>query len=120
MIANFYLLIIVYFGWVLFRFKDFGVLLNVIKGMFGSGVSSFTDFEMNTMVLGNLFLAVAAILACTPVVAVFALMMKNGDLNSKPAKIYYSLRAIAPIAIVLLSTAILVADSYNPFLYFEF
>lgn len=118
-VSNIYLLLVVYFGWVLFRFKDFGVLAKVLSGMFG-GVGSFTDFETNTAVLGSIFLAIAAITACYPLVAGIGKFMRESGFGSNSVKVYYAVRAVAPVVIIFLSTVILISDSYNPFLYFEF
>lgn len=118
--SSLYLLLIVYFGWVLFRFKDFDILAKVIKGMFGSGVAAFTDFETNTAVFSKIFLAIVAIVACLPLVANLSKKMKESNPSSGASKLYYVIRAVAPLAIIIMSTVVLVADSYNPFLYFEF
>ncbi len=120
-LSRIYLLAVVYFGWILFKFKNIGFAGAVFKGMFGLNGNGFTNFEINTLLKNNLLFLVVAIIAATP-------LMKNiGKLITSYAKqkpeiaIFNVTRKIAvPIVLLILSTMALVGDSYNPFLYFQF
>ena len=55
-LSHIYLALIVYFGWILFRFTDVNSIVNVLKTMFLVGDVSFTSFETTTVVLSNMFI----------------------------------------------------------------
>ncbi len=114
-----YLLIVVLFGWILFRFSDFDFIPVVLKGMFGLNGNPFTDFETEKLFTGNAVFLIVAFIAVTPLVRNIAKRIKPG--NNKALKlIYHTAETIIPLAFLLLSTLALVGDSYNPFLYFQF
>ncbi|NLA77020.1 MAG: MBOAT family protein [Clostridiales bacterium] len=120
-LGRIYLLIAVYFGWVLFRFSDFNVMLAVLRGMFGQNGNVFTNFETNTMLTNYVFFIIIAVVSVTP------LLKKTGEYISEKAGTSRFMRGVnavlqiaLPIILLLLSTICLVGDSYNPFLYFQF
>ncbi len=114
-----YLLIVVLFGWILFRFSDFDFIPVVLKGMFGLNGNPFTDFETEKIFTGNAVFMIAAFIAVTPLVRNIAKRIKPGS-NKTFNIIYHTAETIIPLAFLLLSTLALVGDSYNPFLYFQF
>lgn len=120
-LGRIYLLIAVYFGWVLFRFSDFNVMLAVLRGMFGQNGNVFTNFETNTTLTNYVFFIIIAVVSVTP------LLKKTGEYISEKAGTSRLMRGVnavlqiaLPIILLLLSTICLVGDSYNPFLYFQF
>lgn len=65
-LGHLYTLIVVFFGWVLFRFSDFSVLCEVLRTMFFmSGRATVDAAELLTL-RSNLFFLIFAIIACTP------------------------------------------------------
>lgn len=115
-----YVLITVFFGWILFRFSDFSFIPVVIKGMFGLNGNSLIDFETRTLVMGNLFFIIIAILGVTPLAKSIALKLRPKK-EKKLLHIAYTLCETAfPLILLALSTLALVGDKYNPFLYFQF
>lgn len=115
--SHIYLLVIVFFGWVLFRFKQAKLLFTVLAGMFCKNGNPFVTFESKTVVLNYIFFLVVAIIAATP------LMKRIGEAlheDSRTQRIYAIVQAAIPPILLLLSTAALVGNSYNPFLYFQF
>lgn len=120
-ISNVYLLLIVYFGWILFRFSNMSDIAAVVKGMFGLNGNSLIDYETSTLFINNIFMIIIAIVAVTPVtkniVRVFMTRLNQSSIAYKT--IIYS-DAVMPVIIIMLSTIYLVSDSYNPFLYFQF
>lgn len=65
-LGHLYTLIVVFFGWVLFRFSDFQVLCEVLRTMFFmSGRATVDAAELLTL-RSNLFFLIFAIIACTP------------------------------------------------------
>ncbi len=120
-ISHIYLLIIVYFGWILFRFSNINDILNVLRGMFGLNGNAFTDFETNTFVTSNIFIIVFCAVVSTPIVKKIGSLVRYTHMDKRSVSLIYAVGRIAiPLILLLLSTAALVGDSYNPFLYFQF
>lgn len=120
-LSNIYLLIIVYFGWILFKFENMSVMGAVLRGMFCINKNSASDFETVTLLKGNLIFIIAAIIACTPLVSFIAKKIKfrrNDKRNFTTA--YGVLSVIMPPILIVLSLINIVGSSYNPFLYFQF
>lgn len=119
--GHIYLLLVVFFGWILFKFSDFTAIPVVIKGLFGLNGNSFIDFETEMLLLKNIFFIVIALLSVTPLVHSLGKHLKERSDNSKAALLAYKAASvISPVALLFLSTLTLVGDSYNPFLYFQF
>ena len=120
-LSHIYLLVIVYFGWILFRFKNMSLLTATIKSMFCLNSNSFYDFETGTLLLNNLLILIISIIACTPILKIICNNFKNIAIKNDIAfRVFSAVRIFWPIILLLLSTAALVGDSYNPFLYFQF
>ena len=120
-VSHIYLVIIVYFGWILFRFDNMGDILNVLRGMFGANGSAFTDFETNTILTSNMFILAFCAIVSTPIVRKLGSLIRYTHMDKSAVAVIYSVGRIAiPLILLLLSTAALVGDSYNPFLYFQF
>lgn len=116
-----YLLVVVYFSWILFRFRRLPLVWVVVKGLFGANGNPFTSFEANTMWQNYIFFLIIAILAVTPLLKSLGHVLTSKRFRGKPlAKIYPYLQVPAVVAIILLATFALVGNSYNPFLYFQF
>ncbi len=121
-ISNVYTLAVVFFGWVLFKFERLPLLLTALKGMFCLNSNSFTNFEANIMLKSNIFLIIVAVLACLPLakLAKKALARLTVKCGKGGETVSWILTAAYPCVMLLLSTAALVGNSYNPFLYFQF
>lgn len=119
--SHIYLLVIAYFGWILFRFRDMNLILVTLKSMFGLNGNAFYNFETNAVLLNNLLLLVIALVAVTPLLKNIGNRVKLLAVSSVFCRVIYSVvRIVWPVILLLLSTASLVGDSYNPFLYFQF
>ena len=119
--SHLYLLIIVFFGWILFRYSDFSFIPVVVKGLFGLNKNPLMDFETKTIFMSNIFFIIIAIIAVTPLLKNIALKLKPKKESKKGIQFLYNgFGALVPIILLLLSTLALVGDSYNPFLYFQF
>ncbi len=120
-VSHIYLIIIVYFGWILFRFDNMGDILTVLRGMFGANGNAFTDFETNAIVTSNIFILAFCALVSTPIVRKVGSIIRYTHMDKRAVSAIYTIGRIAiPLILLLLSTAALVGDSYNPFLYFQF
>lgn len=75
--GHLYTLIVVFFGWVLFRFSDFQVLREVLRTMFFlSGRATVDAAELLTL-RSNLFFLIFALIACTPLGARLAAKLRG-------------------------------------------
>lgn len=121
-ISNLYLLLVVLLGWVIFRFTDIRLGWALAKSLFGANGNPLTDFPSVIQLRNNQFLLLAAAVASTPLVKRLgqslteqAHRLPRGGMAWDVA--FYS---VLPVILLLLSTACLVGDSYNPFIYFQF
>ncbi len=105
-----YTLFIVVFGWMLFALEDITKLKSYLPQMFGFGLK--TDAAPVSLILAYVPLIIVALFACTPYAKRLFVSLKE-----KPKRVIAG--GLSVIAIVL-CTASLVSDSYNPFLYFRF
>ena len=121
-LSNLYLLLAVSLGWVIFRYTDTTLGWTLVRSLFGANGNPLTDFFVELDLQSHMFLLAAAIIASTP-------LMKN--LRIKAERFAHSHGALGtlwdigfysvmPVVLLLLSTACLVGDSYNPFIYFQF
>ncbi len=116
-----YLLVVVFFGWILFRFSQMPLIWTVVKGLFCANGNAFLDFEANTLWLNYLFFVIVAIIACTPLVkSINSFFSRRSDSSPAIAVLHGTVSALIPIALLLLSTMALAGNSYNPFIYFRF
>lgn len=119
--SHIYLVAVVYFGWILFKFEDTNSILSVLRGMFGMSANKFTDFETTAFIMSNIFILVFCVLISTPIVKKLGELLRYTYMDKPFATVIYTIGRIAiPIILLILSTAALVGDSYNPFLYFQF
>ena len=121
-ISNIYLLVVVVLGWVIFRFTDMRLALTVLKSLFGLNGNALSSFTAETLLKNNVLLLGVSIFASLPVMKILRHKIEDalagtGLLNAVWNVVFYS---IIPVILLLLSTASLVGDSYNPFIYFQF
>lgn len=108
-------LMLVLVGWVLFYYVDLGDALAHLKVMFGLGGAPLTDPAASYYFKHNLVILAASVLACVPWKAALAV------LPQKPVRAAaYWLKPATVTLLFLLSVALIVGQSYNPFLYFRF
>ena len=120
-LSNVVTLIIVYFGWILFKFTDFKVLGAALKGVFGNSPAGFTNFETSTSVKTNILFLIICAVACTPIIPAISKYVNKKYDSSPKARAVFAIGTVAtPIICLLLATIFLVGDSYNPFLYWKF
>ena len=106
--------IIVMVGWVIFRVEDLSALGGALGRMFsfgGGDVGAFLTAHADALV--SLVLLPAALLGCFPWWKRFA--ARFAETGWFPV-----LRMTAALAVWLGSVALLLGESYNPFIYFQF
>lgn len=120
-LRHIYLLIVVYFGWILFKFSSMSAVGTTLFGMFGLNGNAFTDFATTTVLKSNLFFLIMAVIAATPFAKKsIQALFKRADNYAGTSAVATVLRVSWPIVLLLLATITLVGNSYNPFLYFQF
>ncbi len=119
---NIYTLLVVAFGWILFRFTDFSNVAVTIKGMFGLNGNAFSNLETRIFFQNHCFLLLISAVGCTP----FAAMVRDqfryvGRVwEGRFGRVVYLAGTLVPVLFIILSVMALVGNSYNPFLYFQF
>ena len=120
-ISHIYALVIIYFGWVLFKFEDLAALGTALKGMFGLNGNRFFDMQTGLTFSNYVFFLIFAIIAVTPLLKNIRQKIiswfKTRNIIPYPV---YAYEIIFPVVLLILSTMALVGNSYNPFLYFQF
>lgn len=120
-IGRAYQLTVVYFGWILFRFRSLPLAWIVFKGMFAANGNPVTSFEAGTLWLNNVFFLIIAVLAATPLLKILGRKLgEKAAVSPRMNGAFMSAQTVAVLVLILLSTLALVGNSYNPFLYFQF
>ena len=125
-LSNLYVIIAVSLGWVIFRFVNLDLGLALVKSLFGMNGNSLSNFFTVNTFKSNMFLLAVCVLVCTPVskqirTAIEAWMASGGFVRRALSVIWsFVFYSLIPVVLLLLSTASLVGDSYNPFIYFQF
>lgn len=120
-ISHIYLLLVVLFGWLLFRYSDLNLMFGVLKGMFGAGDLPFMDLRTSLLLQNNVFFIIVAIVGSTAIVKLLDDILS--DLSSRYgwiANVTMTFEVVAMPVILIVSVISLVGNSYNPFIYFQF
>ena len=120
-VRHLYAMLVVYFGWALFRQESIADLGTSLKGMFGLNGNGFMDMATSIQIKNNIFLLIFCIIASTPLIKYIGRFFRG--LVNRVCRIPYPVyvyEMIAPIALLILSFMALIGNSYNPFLYFQF
>ena len=104
--------ILVMLGWVVFAIDDFSQLFTYISSMFSG---AFANGDAIALLLEYLPLLIVGILASMPV-----FKQLYDRLKQKNKVVFITADALITIGCIIICTAILVSESYNPFLYFRF
>lgn len=121
-LSNLYLLLVVCLGWVVFRFSNLSIGWELVRSLFGCNGNPLVSFTDQIEITSNLYLLIVAALACTPIAKwlrgkVEPFCQERQGLVTVWNVCFYG---VLPVILLLLSTAGLVGNSYNPFIYFQF
>ena len=121
-LPHLYLLVVALLGWVIFRYTDLRLGIALFKSLFGLNGNALTDFSSAVQLQSNVFLLAVSAFAATPAAHLLKKKISRfshdrGALGTVYEVVLYT---IVPVILLLLSTACLVGDSYNPFIYFQF
>lgn len=111
-IQHIYTLFIVIIGWGLFYFTDGGQLGEFIVDLFNFGNGICGDQAFN-LIMSNLPMLIIAAVASTPLATMLYTRFEHTRFMWIPETLYC-------MGVLAVSTASLVNQSYNPFLYFRF
>ena len=113
-VSHIYSLLLIAFGWVIFYFSDdvggIKAFAGFVPGLFSGGLISA---DALCAVKSSAFILIIALIASTPIIRSIYMKLRGrrGFITAETAAI---------IILLILSTAALVGESYNPFLYFKF
>lgn len=112
-------LIVIVIGWVIFRFDSAASLIVVIKSMFGVENNVIWNINIESELMGNIFLLFVSVIASTPIIKM--IYRKLSDNKSKAFVCATALiNVIVPALLIIISALALAGNSYNPFIYFRF
>lgn len=113
--AHLYTMLVVIVGWVFFEFDSIRTGFSFIKTMFGLGGNNLVDNTALYYISTNFILFIILILFSTPIPE---RVMRNIKKNLSMWKAVAI--PLVYLVLIFISTAYLVNDTYNPFLYFRF
>lgn len=119
LIGHIYLLAIVVLSWLVFYFDDWGRLLAYARLLFGIDEAADTS-GFAQMVRANVLWLVFALLACAPIRAWLGARLIALFPSQQHAGVIAVERLVTSVVCLLVATAMLVGNTYNPFLYFRF
>ena len=117
-LSRIYCLLLTLFGWILFHFTDVRLGWTVFTDLFALNANPLSDFMSLTLLENKLFLLLVSILACTPLARNLLRRLDARFGQGRPWRLVRD--CVLPVVLLLLSTCMLVGESYNPFLYFQF
>lgn len=117
LIMHIYNKIIIVVGFGIFYFEDFGRLGNFMKNLIGLNGNVFFDEAVKISFFNNIFLIAIALIACLPVIPKLKELMEKSEGSFIIMK---SVQTIANVALLAVSSIMLVDATNNPFLYFRF
>jgi len=115
LLRHIYAMLVVVLGWVLFASADIGAAGSLYKAMFGIGVPLWDDNGLFRLAGCGILLIVCCV-GATQLPGKLALRLQQ----KLPARVFGPVQALVLLGILFVCLSFLVADSYNPFLYFRF
>ena len=117
--GHLYLLCVATTGWVIFYFTDLGRLGGYLSVMFGLSGARGWDSSVQITLLNNVFWLALAVCFCMPVVKWLKRMVSE-RLDPGKSAVLLALSPALCFLLLIVCTAQLVGQSYNPFLYYRF
>lgn len=109
--------IVIIIGFGIFYFEDFGKLGNFFKNLIGLNGNGLTDTYSSLAFSNNFYLIIAALICSFPIVG---LIKKASEKSSAVNVAATFMRIPVNLALILVSSVMLVDATNNPFLYFRF
>lgn len=111
-----YMILVVMFGWVIFRAASLHGAYDYIKCMFGLFNNQFTDVTSALIFSENWIMFTIAVVACVPLTTSIGAIHKRNIL----AKSYAVVSTVAYMVLFIVCATYIINGSYNPFIYFNF
>ena len=132
--AHIYFLILVVFGWSLFYYRDMSRLGTLMGSLFGAHGVGIHDTLFWEYFRSNGLMVIVACIGATPVLQLlkklYVYVCSIGRVTQPdgtvayttrvPATIAYIVKGVALAALLLICTSLLVGQTFNPFIYFNF
>lgn len=116
-VRHVYALLLIVIGWGIFAFEDTGALVQNLKNMFGLGGLPLVNGTTDRFWFANYWLLFVIL-----IIASLPLFASIGRALEKKLPVAYScvIEPLTVAGLLLVSTAYLASNSFNPFLYFRF
>ena len=114
-----YTILLILISWVIFAFEDLGKIGTYLGTMFNLNGSIFANSEAIYYFKNYILIIIIGIICSVPF-AKLREKIKNTEKNNKKEIIFGTIGSVACVLIVIVCTANLVNNSFNPFLYFRF
>ena len=115
-ISHIYAMFLVLISWAIFAFEDLSKVGVYLSSMFGLNNVSFVNSEA-IYYLQNYFIIIVVGIICSIPLKNIAIKIVE---KAKKSKLIGVITGIVCVGILIISTASLVNNSFNPFLYFRF
>lgn len=122
-IKHIYTLLLVLISWVIFAFEDLGQVGSYLSTMFNLNGAAFANSEAIYYLKNYIVIIIIGIICSVPLMSLkkyFTRKNNASNAGKKTENTIAILTSIGYVAIIILSTASLVNNSFNPFLYFRF
>ena len=122
LLRHIYVIFVFNLGWLLFRITDLKLLGKALRGFFGfTSPAGFSSPLITTLLGNNIFILMAAVLACTPLWKGLGQKAEAWAASREGAQgLLAAGRILLCAAALILSVIIMAGSSYQPFLYNNF
>jgi alginate O-acetyltransferase complex protein AlgI len=118
-LLRFYLLTSVVLGWALFYFTDSKKLWICLQSLFHYSKVAWWDYSLTLTIKENIYWLILSIILCMPVYQFVVNRYRKVLLEKNSQPLYWAGVAFSLLLLVV-STALMVGKSYNPFIYYRF
>ena len=120
-VIRFAALFLILFGWALFRMENLTQLATVFQKMFSAdGVSLIEFVSQHADTCSKLIFLIPAVICSLPVYKWIFRKQEMSEANEQVSKVSEVLELVWVFVIFLVSVCLLIASTYNPFIYFRF
>ncbi len=116
-IMHIYNKIVIIIGFGIFYFTDISKLGVFFGNLVGANGNAFIDISVETSFMNNIFLILFAILVSIPVIPKAKLLLQKTNVGEDVLGV---ITIVSNVAILLVCTILLVENTNNPFLYWQF
>ena len=116
-VSHLYSLVLVVLGWGIFYFVDFGRMTDFFGILFG-GAETLSDFTVGSALRSRFWLWIGALVCCLPLGRWLHDLI--GEKNILGRSVLSVSKLVLAVALLAVSTALLVGATNNPFIYTRF